>query len=857
MALDVRAEIICNLGPVISGNVKDDHIQGQGLVFTTGEIVIAGLITPAKGASVTLAYITPDGGRAARFPRGPFRVKQSFANPLTNQTTVTIADTLAYLKGTGGGKVSSALTQGLNGRMPTKAPVVDLNETAAVICSRAGIAVGNLGGWSLPKQIERLDSADYVETLSEMLASAGRVGYMDPQNKLQTIAYADLENGGPSIGFDKVIDLSPNAGGLDFSEKPKGTGTAQVLKESEGTQILTDMFPDVDSDFGEDGTDGTDGTGETGETDETVSTPRSITYTPGNYINEQEYGNFSADWNNSSTSKTSTLLAVLKDGSTRSFGCTETVETREKTAEPDGRTLERITTETAPFCRKNMQAVQDALNEGSGDGGANSTQTSRKIDHYTYEEIQPEPMSEKDRAQLDAEIERAKNSTSGITEIVILPELPTYRMISHQSTTEIPAAEALGRVYVKNYAKAGSMPGGSVRAAMVQVDYLYGSGFVRKIHQKFGAYGMTQMGQQAIGAAGGTLDQALSQFSALVLEDYWVTTSRDSSTPKPVPGYLSGFADADVVIQGTTEIQIGQTAEDEATGSGGSGGGGGGSGGGSGGGGDNGSGEDIDLTETVPITPVEFEVPFLPDDVVNDDGTITEGLPEEAAERYAEEQNLLLLGHRIGMQVVTALGQLPQRSLAPFHLTNGGITAMYRTNGLSWAFDSSSCLVSTDALYWGLVGGSVNGPRWTPVAPGVTALPTPPAVVNNGAQNPVNSVPLTGTLDVTDQAAVDAILASLPDDDAETFEEELTPTDISPPYTKISRVSLFCRAVCDVICVPNGVNRDLGSGEMIIKLVLESRQTSELIIRPEFDSDDGRIIAETFSGGLNLGGNLS
>ena len=282
-----------------------------------------------------------------------------------------------------------------------------------------------------------------------------------------------------------------------------------------------------------------------------------------------------------------------------------------------------------------------------------------------------------------------------------------------------------------------------------------------------------------------------------------------------------------------------------------------GSGGGSGGGGDNGSGEDIDLTETVPITPVEFEVPFLPDDVVNDDGTITEGLPEEAAERYAEEQNLLLLGHRIGMQVVTALGQLPQRSLAPFHLTNGGITAMYRTNGLSWAFDSSSCLVSTDALYWGLVGGSVNGPRWTPVAPGVTALPTPPAVVNNGAQNPVNSVPLTGTLDVTDQAAVDAILASLPDDDAETFEEELTPTDISPPYTKISRVSLFCRAVCDVICVPNGVNRDLGSGEMIIKLVLEARQTSELIIRPEFDSDDGRVIAETFSGGFNLGGNLS
>ncbi|MCP4928930.1 MAG: hypothetical protein GY918_07750 [Gammaproteobacteria bacterium] len=209
------------------------------------------------------------------------------------------------------------------------------------------------------------------------------------------------------------------------------------------------------------------------------------------------------------------------------------------------------------------------------------------------------------------------------------------------------------------------------------------------------------------------------------------------------------------------------------------------------------------------------------------------------------------------MQVVTALGQLPQRSLSPFHLTNGGITATYRTNGTSWAFDSSSCLVSTDALYWGLAGGSVNGPRWTPIAPGVTALPTPPAVVNNGAQNPVNSVALTGTLDVTDQAAVNAILASLPDDGTETFEEELTPTDISPPYKKQRSALMFSRVVCDVTRVPDGVNRDLGSGDMIVRLTVEARQSTALIARPEFDSDDGRIIAETFSGGFNLGGNLS
>jgi hypothetical protein len=66
MVLDIRAQIICNLGPVISGSVKDDHVQGQGLVMTTGELVIAGLVPVSHGSKVTLGYVTPDGTKAAR-----------------------------------------------------------------------------------------------------------------------------------------------------------------------------------------------------------------------------------------------------------------------------------------------------------------------------------------------------------------------------------------------------------------------------------------------------------------------------------------------------------------------------------------------------------------------------------------------------------------------------------------------------------------------------------------------------------------------------------------------------------------------------------------------------------------------
>ncbi|MFZ9656817.1 MAG: hypothetical protein ACO29V_14265, partial [Limnohabitans sp.] len=204
MVLDLRAQILCNLGPVISGSIRDDHIQGQGLIYTTGELVIAGLITPAHGSEVQLAYVTPAGDRVARFPRGRFRVTRAFANPLSNQTEITIANDLAFQKGKGGGTVNSALVDALNGRAPKVASVLDLREAFALLATRCGISYGDLGSWSLPKQIPALESPDYIETMSDILASVSRFGYLDADNVLQVQAYDGLSLGGPVITFDKV-----------------------------------------------------------------------------------------------------------------------------------------------------------------------------------------------------------------------------------------------------------------------------------------------------------------------------------------------------------------------------------------------------------------------------------------------------------------------------------------------------------------------------------------------------------------------------------------------------------------------------------------------------------------------------
>lgn len=803
MVLDVRAQIICNLGPVISGSVKDDHVQGQGLVMTTGELLIAGLITPAHGDVVKLGYITPDGTKVARFPRGPFYVTKAFADPLANQTQVSIADKLAFEENKGGGVVNSALVDAINGREPKVAKAMDLREAFDLIANRVGIQVQDVGNWSLIKQITALTSSDYVETLSDMLASVTRFGHLNGQNKLVTYSYKELPKKGPVVGFDQVVDLAGNQGGLDFTENPTGSGSAQTIDKKEE--------------------------------------PPPTTYINGPLVTSGSYGSFSSDWSNSATSTQTTIKVNLKNGSTVSFPVTETVITSENKAEPDNRTLERTTLTQTSLVKVNSQVVQDFLNAGFNYGPSPSTPiTSRKTDSYIYEEIPPPPLTKQEQEQRDQEIEAAidalSQSTGGLSPlvrrrdtIVLLPELPTFRPIREQNTETMSYVEALGRIGVKDYTKMGSLPTGEGIKQAVITDILYSDTKQKRVERTYVAYGLTQMGQQAISAAalkastGSSLIPYIDQFFDLVLEDCKIVTT-DLNLPdkeKPVPDYLAPFQYATAVIQGLSRIQVGEQEQQRSNSS------------------------------------TSFVVPYLPDDVVNDDGTVTKGASTSAASNYAEEQNRLLLGHRLGLQVTTALGVLPTQPLGAFHLRNGGITATYRTNGTVWTFDAGSCLVSTDALYWGLAGGDVNGPRWTPVAPGTTALPIPPVDVDNGPQDPVNSATIVLPVDETDSAAVETLLDSLPDDEAETFELELTPVALALPYKPITETALEVRLQLEQLLVPLGINRSMGDATGQVVLQLDSQQELSDQVVVQLESGEQELLAETFSAGLGLGGNLS
>ncbi len=140
---------------------------------------------------------------------------------------------------------------------------------------------------------------------------------------------------------------------------------------------------------------------------------------------------------------------------------------------------------------------------------------------------------------------------------------------------------------------------------------------------------------------------------------------------------------------------------------------------------------------------IELSMPYAPDDRFIKTGSspatytsVPSDAPQKSA-RYGRTQNRLLLGNRNGINLQLAPERLPAAPFEPLYVQANGLTAQYRANGTSWAFDSNGIVASVDALFWSAVGGT--GTFWFPVAPGITTLPTTPAIVD-GTMTPTTVV---------------------------------------------------------------------------------------------------------------------
>jgi hypothetical protein len=131
---------------------------------------------------------------------------------------------------------------------------------------------------------------------------------------------------------------------------------------------------------------------------------------------------------------------------------------------------------------------------------------------------------------------------------------------------------------------------------------------------------------------------------------------------------------------------------------------------------------------------IELSMPYAPDDTftqISSNPVCYQGTPSDAPQKaaaFGRVQNRLLLGNRNGMNIQLSPERLPSDPFASLYVQASGLTGLYRANGTSWVFDSNGIVASTDALFWGAAGGT--GTFWFPVAPGITTLPTTPAIVD-------------------------------------------------------------------------------------------------------------------------------
>ena len=178
----------------------------------------------------------------------------------------------------------------------------------------------------------------------------------------------------------------------------------------------------------------------------------------------------------------------------------------------------------------------------------------------------------------------------------------------------------------------------------------------------------------------------------------------------------------------------------------------------------------LDLTPVVPRT-------WTPEDGYEEAKDAFERINNRVlALRKARAQYAIAYGNRYGMSLQVTPWALPRYPLEPFYLELVGVTAAYRTNGLTVAFDSNGVIANVDGLLTGGVGGT--GSPWFPVPPTVTTLPLAPASTANPGAFPLSSIEVPEGFD---PAAPGATLDTIPSSDTVTYATELEPDYVIPP----------------------------------------------------------------------------
>ena len=350
-------------------------------------------------------------------------------------------------------------------------------------------------------------------------------------------------------------------------------------------------------------------------------------------------------------------------------------------------------------------------------------------------------------------------------------------------TTVQSGAAVLGAAAIKWADSTGSFTfnyGGSVITESVQQSSETVAGFTRETTTTYLLHSLTQDGQQSIAnateeatvfdmpqIAGAILGGGLSHSDTTTTTSRKGITTSQSRPPQAVRNNAAYAKKASGAAPSINDpaVTSGVPSEDTASSINSSG---GGASGGSGGGASGDSGGDPDksvdpnngystqsaskivlaLGSAAAERRIEFSLPYAPDDrFFGPSGgpfySIRSNV-DQVAMKYGRVQNRLLLGNRSGISMQLAPERMPVSPFLPIILEANGLSALYRVNGASWAFDANGIIASMDALFWGAVGGT--GDFWFPVAPGIVSLPESPTVVDTTPNQILGTVETVGSI---------------------------------------------------------------------------------------------------------------
>lgn len=733
MTIDLRAKSYCSLGPLISASISDSYIQGAGLIFTTGSCIIAGLINPKAGDSVTFTYVKND--VEYQVPK-VLRVLSSFANPFTRTTEVSLGCKLTFLSDLS----SKTLLRPEDDPFNTEEDIEEAEEIVTVPIHAQTVAntcLAELGieaeGLSLTNKfsIESFDfSNGYVNILSDLMLSENLCGYLNLDEKL--IIFSLLQDGGtgPVLNRDKIIEI----GSINSGELP-----GEKVLVSYNTLKL--QVPEVDPE-------------DPGATDksnwefqQSIGKKTTVTLSgklPNdadweeeyNYVPFQETRTYYDDWDRLIEQVTieKSIIAAVAGG-----WLTDMVSLGgERDASNGGRETIKTTTKTVKY-----KTIYD-----------NSDEPPEDYDQILEEQtiVEEVPVVIVSAAPTDASTEAVPFFGVQPDRLLVNNSIPQISEI-----TTITYEQGIRSVFVGT---GGTIDGFSTRAIAV----LGNMPLSKVTTQTVKAFSYTSAGQQAIGKA---IENGKK--TADILYTYFTLVDDGTETN------ISAGREAILETRpGKNDRLLGPLADQE---------------------GDPNNGYSVNSSSESEFfystenagdvqRMVEFSMPYAPDDrfIRSATGTFfsVESDASTKATNFGRIQNKLLYANRYGINIQTAPELIPENPYDPIAIEIDGFIAMCRCNGMAWTLDSNGVVVGVDALLWGGIGrisSEVTGSPWFAVAGTPGSLPIAPPAIDGQITSPGLIPPWNEILSIASKTKSKIIFTSIP------YALELS-TDINPITTR-------------------------------------------------------------------------